>query len=137
MHQQLQQELTEQFEKETSPSDRLHAVIRALLERVDEHPAFFRLVLGTHAMRSDTAAALDARLLMIGLEIAQVIDDLVAQGVQAGSFRPMASGRGAALIGQQIYGALWLRSTNPDPMPLDESAAEIWAFVLHGLGGPG
>jgi TetR/AcrR family fatty acid metabolism transcriptional regulator len=133
MHQQMEDELAIEFARDGSPSGRLRSLIRALLHQVDRDPAFFRLAIGSHGSRSDSAAALDADLQLISLAVAQVIDDVVADGVDAGQFRPMPTGRAASLVGQQLYGALWARSVNPDPEPVDVAANEVWLFLLDGL----
>jgi AcrR family transcriptional regulator len=133
MHQQLQDELAVAFEHDSSPTARLRAAIRALFHQVDEDPAFFRLAIVSFNARSDSAAALDARLLMISLDIAQLIDGVITDGVRCGQFRPMPPGRAASLVGQQLYGALWARSVNPEPPPADDAAHEIWRFMLDGL----
>jgi TetR/AcrR family fatty acid metabolism transcriptional regulator len=116
-----------------TPERRLAAVVGGLLERVDEDPVFLRLTVAAQASGSSEGAAVDAELVVIGLEVAGILYDLVDEGVAAGTFRAIDPGRGAALIGQQIWGALAVRAGDPNPVPLDEAVDEIVTFLLAGL----
>ena len=116
-----------------TPERRLRAVVDGLLERVDEDPVFFRLTVAAPASTTSEAAAVDAELVIIGLEVAGVLFDLVADGVSAGTFRPIDPARGAALIGQQLWGALAVRAGDPTPPRRDQAVEEIVTFVLGGL----
>ena len=137
MYQQLQDAIVGAWEGDVGPVERLRAVVRAFLERIDENPAFFRLAMATQATGDKTAAeAVDAELFLIGLDMARLLEDLISEGRAAGRFRSIDPMRGAALVGQQIYGALSVRAGDPAPLPLDEATAEICDFVLHGLGIP-
>ena len=116
-----------------SPERRLTAVVDGLLERVDEDPVFFRLTVAAPASTTTDAAAVDAELVIIGLEVAAILNELVREGVAAGTFRPIDPARGAALIGQQIWGALAVRAGDPSPPPRGDAVGEIVTFVLGGL----
>jgi len=140
MYQQVQDALVNAFEREAEPEDRLRALVRGLLARIDEDPSFFRLALSTQAARNTAGVAIDAELFQIGLDVARILEDLVNAGVAADVFRPLDPGRAATLIGQQLYGALAVRAGEPDPAPLDQAAEELTDFLLFGLaarpGGP-
>ena len=119
---------------DATPPERLRAVVRSLLERIDEDPAFFRLAVATQGAGSRAeAAAVDAEIMVIGLAVASVLESLVGDGVRSGRFRPLPPGRGSAIIGQQLFGALAVRAGDPSPLPLDEATDEICDFVLRGL----
>jgi len=113
---------------------RLRAIVRGLFERIDADPAFFRLAIATQASRTNVGLAVDTELSLIGLDIANLFEDVLVQGMAEGSFRTMDPTRGAALIGQQIYGAMVVRAGEPQPLPLDDAADEICRFLVDGLG---
>ena len=134
MYEQLQDAIVGAWERDAGPEERLRAVVRGLLERIDENPAFFRLAVATQATGNKPgAAAVDAELLLIGLDMARILEDLVAEGIASGLFRPIERSRAAALLGQQVYGALSVRAGAPSPLPLDDATDEICDFVLNGL----
>ena len=111
-------------------------LLRALLERIDENPAFFRLAMATQ----DTAgaagsAAVGGALMMIGLEMMRLLEEVVSSGMATGDFGSrLEPDRAVVLIGQQIYGALSIRAGEPDPVPVGQATNEICTFVLQGLG---
>ena len=123
-------------EVDAPPPERLRALMLGLLERIDESPAFFRLAMATQ----DTAgaagsAAVGGALMMIGLDMIRLLEDLVRSGMASGDFRPdLEPERAVNLIGQQVYGALSVRAGEPDPIPATRAADEICEFVLRGIG---
>ncbi len=122
--------------EDAAASVRLRQLMVGVLERVDENPAFFRLAMATQG--STGAAGSDAvggALMMIGLDMIRVLEELVEAGVVAGDFRPdLDRDRAVVLIGQQIFGALSVRAGEPDPIPVARAADEICDFVRRGLG---
>jgi AcrR family transcriptional regulator len=121
---------------DVAPMERLRRLMVGVLERIDESPAFFRLAMATQG--SDAAAgsaAVGGALMMIGLDMMRVLEELVAAGVAAGDFRAgLQPDRAVVLIGQQIYGALSVRAGEPEPIPAAVAADEICDFVRRGLG---
>ena len=137
MYAQVQEAIEEASAHDTTPEQRLRTVVRSLLERVDDQPAFFRLAVATQAVANRPGAeVLDAELLLIGLDMARILEDLVRSGVTGGTFRPLDPARTAALLGQQVFGAMSVRAGDPSPLPLEEATAEICDFALHGLRAP-
>ena len=118
------------------PIERLRRLILGMLERVDDSPAFFRLAMATQS--TTTAAGSEAvggALMMIGLDMIRVLEDLVVAGVATGDFRAdLVPDRAVVLMGQQIYGALSVRAGEPAPIPAPEAADEMCSFVCRGLG---
>ncbi len=120
---------------DASPVERLRGLILGLLERIDESPAFFRLAMATQATPGEGSAAVGGALMMIGLDMIRVLDELVLAGVAARDFRAdLDPERAVVLVGQQIYGALSVRAGEPDPIPAAQAADEICDFVRRGLG---
>ena len=121
---------------DASPAERLRGLILGLLERIDESPAFFRLAMATQATPGEGSAAVGGALMMIGLDMIRVLEELVVAGVAAGDFRAdLDVDRAVVLVGQQIYGALSVRAGEPDPIPAARAADEFCDFVRRGLGG--
>lgn len=134
MHRQLQDGLAGQWESARQPEARLRAVVRGLLERIDEQPAFFRLAMATQATGNRPgAAAVDAALALIGLDVARLVEDVIGDGMLAGRFRTTDPSRTTALVGQQLLGAMSVRAAEADPAPLDDATDELCDFLLHGL----
>jgi hypothetical protein len=107
-----------------------------LLERIDESPAFFRLAMATQAIdAAEGSEAVGGALMLIGLDMIRVLEDLVVAGQAAGDFRAdLDPERAVVLVGQQIYGALSVRAGEPEPIPATRAADEICLFVRRGLG---
>jgi AcrR family transcriptional regulator len=121
---------------DAAPMERLRRLMVGVLERIDENPSFFRLAMATQgSTRAEGSEAVGGALMMIGLDMMRVLEELVAAGVAAGDFRPgLEPERAVVLIGQQIYGALSVRAGEPDPIPAAQAADEICDFVRRGLG---
>ena len=136
MYDTLKDTVIEMSEDTASPLDRLRAVIGGVLERIDESPAFFRLAMATQATSGAAgSAAVGGVLMMIGLDMMRLLDDIISAGMDSGLFRAdLEKDRAVALIGQQIYGALAVRAGEPVPVPVDQASAEMCAFILYGLG---
>ena len=119
-----------------SPQDRLWGLILGLLERIDESPAFFRLAMATQATgAAEGSEAVGGALMLIGLDMIRVLEDLVVAGIATGDFRSdLDPERAIVLVGQQIYGALSVRAGEPEPIPTARAADEICSFVCRGLG---
>ncbi len=118
------------------PADRLHGLILGLLERIDESPAFFRLAMATQATTGAAgSAAVGGALMLIGLDMIRVLEELARAGMAAGDYRAdLDLERAVVLVGQQIYGALSIRAGEPNPVPAAQAADEICDFVRRGLG---
>ena len=107
-----------------------------MLERIDESPSFFRLAMATQATAGEESVAVGGVLMMIGLDMIRVLEELVVAGVAAGDFRAdLDAERAVVLVGQQIYGALSVRAGEPEPIPAPQAPDEICGFVRRGLGG--
>jgi len=129
----LQEAIAGAFEREVSPTERLRAVIGGLLERMDDNAAFFRLAMATQGSQSNAGAALDAELAQIGLHMAGILEELVRQGQDERIFRHIDPDRAAALIGQQVFGAMQVRAGDPAPVALQTAVDEVSDFVLRAL----
>ncbi|MDA8359990.1 MAG: TetR/AcrR family transcriptional regulator [Actinomycetota bacterium] len=137
MYQQLQSDLEGVRARGSGPDERLRAVVRGILERIDEDPAFMRLAIGLQVTGGRPGAeAIDAELAHIGLDMAGVLEELVSEGVERGLFEETDPMRAASLIGQQVFGAMAVRAGDPSPPPLDVAVGEICDFVRCGLGAP-
>ena len=136
MYDTIKDTVAEMFEDSAPPLDRLLALIGGVLGRIDESPAFFRLAMATQASTGAVgAAAVGGALMMIGLDMMRLLDDIISAGIDDGLFRAdLEKDRAVTLIGQQIYGALSVRAGDPDPVPIKQASEEICAFILYGLG---
>ncbi len=137
MYDQIKETVSILFEDTAPPLERLRALFRGVLERIDESPAFFRLAMATQATTTAVgSAAVGGALMWIGLDVMRLLDDIVSTGVETGVFRrDVDVERAVVLIGQQMYGALSVRAGEPDPVPVDQAADEMCAFLSRGLGG--
>ena len=134
MHDQLLEDIAETWEHDAEPTHRLERLVEAMLVRIDDNPAFFRLALLTQGTVSQGGEAVGTELALIGLNIARLIADLYVDGVASGAFRPMDPDQAVSLIGQQIYGAMSVRAAEPLPPDAADAAANICEFMLRGLG---
>ena len=136
MYDRLQDTIALVVDDGATPVARLRRLILGVLERVDESPAFFRLAMATQSTTTAAgSAAVGGALMMIGLDMIRVLEDLVVAGIATGDFRAdLDPDRAVVLVGQQIYGALSVRAGEPDPIPVARAADEICTFVCRGLG---
>ncbi len=136
MYDRLQDTIALVADDAAPPVERLRRLILGALERIDESPAFFRLAMATQS--TTTAAGSEAvggALMLIGLDMIRVLEDLVVAGIATGDFRSdVEPERAVVLVGQQIYGALSVRAGEPDPIRSRQAADEICSFVCRGLG---
>ena len=136
MYDRLQDTIALVIDDGAPPVERLRGLILGVLERIDESPDFFRLAMATQATATAAgSAAVGGALMMIGLDMIRVLEELVVAGVAAGDFRAdVDPERAVVLVGQQIYGALSVRAGEPEPVPAQQAADEICRFVCRGLG---
>jgi AcrR family transcriptional regulator len=134
MHEQLLEDIAGTWEHDAEPTHRLERLVEAMLVRIDDNPAFFRLALLTQGTVTQGGEAVGTELALIGLNIARLITDLYVDGVSAGVFRSMDPDQAVSLIGQQIYGAMSVRAAEPLPPEAAAAAATICEFMLRGLG---
>jgi len=135
MHALLLDDVVASWEGASDAGQRLRALVAGMLERIDDDPAFFRLAVAAQGTADPAATTLGAELSLIGLDIARLITDIVTEGVAEGLFGPVDVERATAFIGQQLFGAMSVRAGEPAPGPVDETAAGLCEFLLHGLGG--
>jgi len=137
MYDQLSEAFAVIFEDDSSPIERLRAVMVGVLGRIDENPAFFRLAMATQSTAGASGSeAVGGALMMIGLDMIRLLEDIVARGMESGLFRAdLDKDRAVTLIGQQMYGALSVRAGEPESVPAGQAADEICDFVRRGLGG--
>ncbi len=133
MHEQLLEDIAETWERDAEPTHRLEHLVEAMLVRIDDNPAFFRLALLTQGTVGQGGEAVGTELALIGLNIARLLTDLYVDGVESGVFREMDPDQAVRLIGQQIYGAMSVRAAEPLPPDPAEAAAQISDFLRRGL----
>ncbi len=134
MHDQLLEDIAGTWELDAEPAHRLQRLVEAMLVRIDDNPAFFRLALLTQGTVSQGGEAVGTELALIGLNIARLLTDLYVDGVASGIFRQMDPDQAVRLIGQQIYGAMSVRAAEPLPPEASGAAGQICDFLLRGLG---
>jgi AcrR family transcriptional regulator len=135
MYDRLQDTIALVADDAAPPVERLRRLVLGTLERIDESPAFFRLAMATQSTTAAGSEAVGGALMMIGLDMIRVLEDLVVAGIATGDFRAdLDSERAVVLVGQQIYGALSVRAGEPDPIPAGRAADEMCSFVCRGLG---
>jgi AcrR family transcriptional regulator len=133
MHDQLLEDIAGSWEDDAEPAHRLEKLIEGLLKRIDDDPGFFRLALVTQGTPVLGGESLGTELALVSLNIARLIQDLYLEGLAAGIFREIDPDEAVNLIGQQLYGVMAVRAGNPLPRPASEVAANVCAFILHGL----
>jgi AcrR family transcriptional regulator len=137
MYDRMKQTVAEIVADDASPSERLRALVLGVLQRVDESPEFLRLAMATQATSGAAGSvAVGGALMMIGLDMIRLLEEVAVAGMAAGDFRAdLDPERAVVLVGQQIFGALSVRAGEPDPIPAEQAADEICDFVRRGLGG--
>ena len=136
MHTLLLDSVVLSWERDSAPVERLRTLVLAMLERIDDNPAFFRLTIATQGVPSHMSSAVGAELALIGLDVAGLIRDVIEQGTRSGDFRLLDPDKATTFVGQQLYGAMSVRAGDPEPAPLEEAADELCTFLLYGLAGP-
>ena len=133
MHAQLLAAIATTWEQEDEPARRLERLMEEMLAVVDDSPAFFRLALVTQGTPANDGEVVGSELALIGLDIARLLHGLVVDGIARGVFRTLDPDLAIGLIGQQIYGAMAVRASEPMPRPRREAAADTTRFILPGL----
>jgi AcrR family transcriptional regulator len=136
MYDQLKDAIAPVADDGATPDERLRALMLGLLERIDENPAFFRLAMATQATATAAgSAAVGSTLMMIGLDMIRLLENIVTAGMAAGEFRAdLDRDRAVVLIGQQVFGVLSVRAGEPEPLPAAQVADEICDFIRRGFG---
>jgi AcrR family transcriptional regulator len=136
MYDQLKETIFARFEGSVGPLERLRTLLLAVFERIDESPAFFRLAMATQATAGSAgSAAVGGTLMLIGLDMMGLLEEIISSGIDQGLFRSdLDRERGIVLIGQHIYGAISVRAGEPDPIPAQLASNEICDFIVRGLG---
>jgi TetR/AcrR family fatty acid metabolism transcriptional regulator len=136
MYERLQEAIAVVSAEGATPYERMRELVLGLLERIDESPAFFRLAMATQATAGAAgSAAVGGALMVIGLDMIRLLEEIVTAGAETGDFRSdLDRERAVVLMGQQIYGALSVRAGEPEPVPAAQAADEICEFFARGFG---
>jgi AcrR family transcriptional regulator len=136
MHSLLMEALEPAWSPELDPADALRLLVHSMLARIDENPAFFLLAVAAAGTGRNPGSPLGAQLSLIGMDVVALLVEILGRGVESGRFRSFDLDRAAAFVGQQLFGAMYVRADDPARLPLDEAADGICSFLLEGLGAP-
>ena len=117
------------------PAAELEQLMTALFTTIDEDPIFFRLAMAIQSAPGADGAAVSAQIGGIGDEVNARVVRLLAEGNERGDWSLSDPEATAALIGQQIYGALAVRSGARGSRPPAAAAREVVELLVHGLAG--
>jgi TetR/AcrR family fatty acid metabolism transcriptional regulator len=112
--------------------EQLRTLIAALVTVVDRDRKFFRLLLGAEQLASVEGAAIGAALASIALAINAETVAILERGVSERCFAPSAPNQ-ADLVGQQLLGALAVRSSEPQLVDHQVFVDRIVTFLTHAL----
>ncbi len=116
-----------------APDERLRELVAGLLEVVEGNRAFFRLAMAVQGSADRVGQELGAELATIGLDVAGILERVVRDGQRARIFAPLAVDTAIRLIGQQLFGAVSVRASDPNPPPLGEEVEEVYQFLRRAL----
>jgi AcrR family transcriptional regulator len=110
----------------------LRSLIGALVVVVDRDRKFFRLLLGAEASPSVEGVAIGAALANIAIAINAETVAILQRGVAEGCFCATAPAQ-ADLVGQQLLGALAVRSSDVGDANLENFVDRIATFLAQAL----
>lgn len=131
----MYEEFAEQLRRaEPAPTatQQLHTLITALVDVVDRDRKFFRLLLGAETSPSVEGVAIGAALANIAIAINAETVAILERGVAEGCFAKMAPSQ-ADLVGQQLLGALAVRSSEQGASDAATFTARIVTFLTRAL----
>ena len=117
-----------------APDTQLRSMLRSVLEQVEEHPDFARLLL-SHGLHPDPEVA--RRVESFWDEVRDLIAASLERGVDLGLVRPMSHPRlcASALLGAALGQIRHLLAGPPSASPaLDEVVDELILLALRGVG---